>query len=144
MKSILFCSVVLSASMAVADVSFEAGRWNVSFVDDGAKITLTHADGFAEVSGALSFEGPAKVTGAGIGKDESMAAWRVVSPRDGFSRRLALVDTRDNVNGYITFQTDGEGITMLVYHRTAFAYVGKLSFAHFAVSYSHYSFRNSL
>ena len=128
MKSFLFCSVVLSASLAVADVSFEAGRWNVSFVDDGAKIALTHADGFAEVSGALSFEGPAKVTGAGIGKDESMATWRVVSPRDGFPRRLALIDTRDNVNGYIAFQADGEGITMLVYHRTAFAYVGKLSF----------------
>ncbi|MBR1920834.1 MAG: alpha-galactosidase, partial [Kiritimatiellae bacterium] len=43
--------------------------------------------------------------------------------------RLALVDTRGNVDGYVSFQADGEGVSMLVYHRTAFAFAGSLVFS---------------
>ena len=112
-----------------ADTDFSVGRWNVAFSDEGERLVLSHADGFAEVSGTVSFKGPAVVTGAGVGADGSAARWRVASPRDGAKERLALVDARDNVNGYISFQPDGEGVSMLVYHRTAFAYEGALSFA---------------
>ena len=112
----------------MADVSFDVGRWRVSFTDDGARLLLSHADGKASVEGTLSFEGPASVTGAGVGKDAKTATWRIVSPRDGVRNRLALVDARDNVNGYIAFQPDGEGVSMLVYHRTAFAYEGALAY----------------
>ena len=112
-----------------ADTGFSVGRWNVAFSDEGERLVLSHADGFAEVSGTVSFKGPAVVTGAGVGADGSAARWRVASPRDGAKERLALVDARDNVNGYISFQPDGEGVSMLVYHRTAFAYEGALSFA---------------
>ena len=111
-----------------ADAEFSVGKWNVVFADEGERLVLTHDDGFAEVAGTLSFTGPAKVTGAGMGADDATARWRVASSRDGFPNRLALVDTRDNVNGYITFQPDGDGVSMLVYHRTAFAYEGTLSF----------------
>ena len=112
-----------------ADTGFSVGRWNVAFSDEGERLVLSHADDFAEVSGTVSFKGPAVVTGAGVGADGSAARWRVASPRDGAKERLALVDARDNVNGYISFQPDGEGVSMLVYHRTAFAYEGALSFA---------------
>ena len=112
-----------------ADTGFSVGRWNVAFSDEGERLVLSHADGFAEVSGTVSFKGPAVVTGAGVGADGSAARWRVASPRDGAKERLALVDARDNVNGYISFQPDGEGVSMLDYHRTAFADEGALSFA---------------
>ena len=127
-KGMLHIVALVACSTSLADASFRVGRWGVSFSDDGARLSLSHADGAAVVSGALSFVGPGKVTGAGTGKDPSTAAWRVVSPRDGVANRLDLVDTRDNVNGYIAFQADGDGVDMLVYHRTAFAYDGALSF----------------
>ena len=118
----------MALASALADAEFPVGKWNVVFADEGERLVLTHADGFAEIGGTLSFTGPAKVTGAGMGADGSTACWRVASSRDGFPNRLALVDTRDNVNGYITFQPDGEGVSLLVYHRTAFAYEGTLAF----------------
>ena len=118
---------VLASSAVSADVTFDAGCWRVSFVDEGTRLSMTHADG-AAVEGTLAFDGPAAVTGAGVGRDPTRTAWRIASPRDGVLSRLALVDARDNVNGYISFQPDGEGISMLVYHRTAFAYDGTLSY----------------
>lgn len=126
-KNLAFAVMVLCMS-AAADVSFDAGRWHVSFVDDGARLSLAHVDGNAAIDGTLAFSAPAAVTGAGVGKDATLAEWHIVSPRDGVRNRLALVDVRDNVNGYISFQHDGESISLLVYHRTAFAYEGTLTF----------------
>ena len=123
----LFCAI-LPCAAAMADVSFDVGRWRVSFADDGARLALSHADGVAIIEGHLAFEGPAAVTGAGVGRDGKTAAWRVASPRDGVPDRLALVDPRGNVDGYVSFQPDGEGVSLLVHHRTAFAYEGALSF----------------
>ena len=130
MKNILkvYVSLLLLCSSAFADVSFDTGRWKVEFNDAESRLTLSHAEGFAKIDGRLSFTGPAAVTGAGIGEDGTMAQWSVASSRDGFPNRLALVDRRGNVNGYISFQSDGEGVTLLVYHRTAFAYSGVLGF----------------
>ena len=119
---------VAGSTTVFADLSMDVGRWHVSFVDEGARLALAHADGAAKVEGPLRFEGPAAVTGAGVGKDSTMCEWRVVSPRDGVPNRLALVDARDNVNGYIAFQQEGEGVSFLLYHRTAFAYEGTLTF----------------
>ena len=120
--------VVSGALTGFADLSMDVGRWRVLFADDGARLSLVHVEGAAKVEGSLRFEGPAAVTGAGVGKNSAMCSWRVVSPRDGVPNRLALVDARDNVNGYISFQSEGEGISLLLYHRTAFAYEGTLTF----------------
>ena len=128
MKNVLIIVGILFCTAAGADVSFDVGRWRVSFADEGARLSLAYVDGVAKIEGVLRFEGPAAVTGAGVGKDAAMCAWRVVSSRDGVPNRLALADARDNVNGYIVFQPDGEGVSMLVHHRTAFAYAGMLSF----------------
>ena len=128
MKCILAVCATFACLAACAGTEFPVGNWKVSFSDEGALLTLSHKEGHAELSGRLSFTGPAAVTGAGIGKDASMAKWRVASSRDGFPERLALVDARDNVDGYVSFQSDGEGVTLLIYHRTAFAYSGVLEF----------------
>ena len=128
MKYSLAVCVTFACLAACADTEFTVGSWKVTFADESALLTLSHKDGNAELSGCLSFTGPAAVTGAGIGKDESIAKWRITSSRDGFPHRLALVDLSDNVNGYISFQPDGEDVSMLVYHRTAFAYSGILAF----------------
>ena len=128
MKYTLAVCATFACLAACADTEFTVGSWKVTFADESALLTLSHKDGNAELSGCLSFTGPAAVTGAGIGKDESIAKWRITSSRDGFPHRLALVDLSDNVNGYISFQPDGEGVSMLVYHRTAFAYSGILAF----------------
>ena len=128
-KSCLFATLVAAGAMTVfADLLVDGGHWRVSFADEGSRLALVHADGVAKVEGSLGFEGPAYVTGAGVGKNSAMCAWRVVSPRDGVQNRLALVDARDNVNGYISFQPDGDGVSILLYHRTAFAYEGTLTF----------------
>jgi len=115
MKYTLAVCTMLACLAACAGTEFAVGSWKVAFVDESALLTLAHKDGNAKLSGFLSFTGPAAVTGAGIGKDESVAKWRITSSRDGFQNRLALVDMRDNVDGYVTFQADGEGVTMLVY-----------------------------
>ena len=126
-RAVALAAAALSCS-ALADVSFSAGRWSVSFADEASRLVLAHADGNARIEGVLSFTGPAKVTGKGIGADDTTAAWSVSSPRDGARERLALVDARGNVDGYVSFQPDGEGVSMTVYHRTAFAYPGTLAF----------------
>ena len=128
MKCILAVCATFACLAACAGTEFQAGNWKVSFSDEDAILSLSHKEGRAELSGRLSFTGPAAVTGAGIGKDGTVAEWRVASSRDGFPNRLALVDARDNVDGYVSFQSDGEGVTLLVYHRTAFAYSGVLAF----------------
>jgi hypothetical protein len=128
MKFTLAVCAMFAGLAACADTEFAVGSWKVAFADETALLTLSHKDGNVELSGSLSFTGPAAVTGAGIGKDESVAKWRITSSRDGFPNRLALVDMCGNVDGYVTFQADGEGVTMLVYHRTAFAYSGVLAF----------------
>ena len=128
MKTIVTACAALLCAAAAADSEFTVGRWKVSFADKNERLVLSHADGKASVEGFIGFRGPAAVTGAGVGKDATMADWRVASSRDGVPNRLALVDTRDNVNGYITFQANGDEISMLVYHRTAFAYDGRLAY----------------
>ena len=119
----------VSPHPACADTSVDRGAWKADFDETASRLTLRHAESGARIAGTLSFDGPAKVTGAGVAKDPSKTArWKISDARDGVKDRLALVDPADNVNGYVTFQWNGDGVSMLVYHRTAFAYAGTLSF----------------
>ena len=114
---------------ACAATSVDLGAWRADFDAAVSRLTLSHAESGTRISGALSFKGPAKVTGAGVAADaEKTAVWKIADSRDGVRNRLALVDPADNANGYVTFQADGDGVSMLVYHRTAFAYAGTLTF----------------
>lgn len=124
----LLLSIAFGGTL-LADTAFESGAWRVKFIADGERLEIENRQSAALVSGKLSFTGPAAVTGSGVANNPAeTAAWKVADSRDGAANRLALVDTRDNVNGYITFQCAGNTISLLVYHRTAFAYGGELRY----------------
>ena len=129
MKKAVFSLAVVAAICAAADTDWNLGAWRAHFDAQASRLELTH-EGGAKVAGTLSFTGPKAVTGSGVAANAAETApWRVCDSRDGAAKRLALVDTRDNVNGYITLRSDGSRVSLLVYHRTAFAFDGKLDFA---------------
>ena len=99
----------------VALMTLMLGNWQVSFDETSSKLELVNAPGEARISGALKFSSGGK-------------AWRVVAPRDAVKSRLALLDAGGNVQGYVSFQNNGDRLSILVYHRTAQSYSGELSF----------------
>ena len=121
-----FAGGCLAAAAACGDVAFTAGEWNVAFATEGSTLKLTHASSNVEISGELAFKGPGKATDA---EAEPREEWTVSDPRDGVPNRLVVVDRNNDAQGYITFQTNGSRLNMLVYHRTALAYQGNLVFA---------------
>jgi len=98
----------------------EIGPWRVEFDPGGARLRCVHAESGAELSGVLSFAAEIE------GKPET---WRVVLPRDSVKNRLALLDTEENVQGYITFVGSGDRLNIQPIHRTAQNYPGLLTFA---------------
>jgi len=124
-KRILAGACALAVSAAVADTAFTAGEWDVAFATEGQSLKLTHRPSGAEVTGELVFTGPARATDA---KADADTEWRIVDSRDGAPRRLALVDRNNDAQGYIAFQSNGSRVSFLVYHRTALAYQGELSY----------------
>ena len=91
------------------------GPWAVTFDEATSQLELLDKDRNIAVAGTLSFESDG-------------AAWTVSSPRDGVANRLALVDSDGNVQGYITFQQNGDTLDLMVEHRTRQFYAGTLSF----------------
>ncbi|MDA3926084.1 MAG: alpha-galactosidase [Kiritimatiellae bacterium] len=99
----------------LALMSLVMGSWQVSFNETDAQLNLVNESAEVAVDGHLSFVS---------GKKE----WKVVSSRDAVKPRLALVNQRGDVQGYINFQVNGDRLSMLVYHRTAQSYAGILRF----------------
>ena len=129
MNKLVGCVVVcMACGLARTDTLRAWDGWSMRFVDASARLELVHAASGARVEGTVSFTGPAKVTGAGVAADAETAAWRVTDSRDGVKGRLALVDPAGNVNGYLPVQPDGSRLSLLVYHRTAFAFEGELKY----------------
>jgi len=100
---------------AVALVSLVLGNWQVTFDETKAQLDLAPTGGAVRVSGTLGFSAEGK-------------PWKVVAPRDAVGSRLALLDERGNVQGYVGFQPNGDRLDLRVYHRTAQSYGGELSF----------------
>ena len=90
-----------------------AAGWTFTFDERDALLSMQN--GPASLSGNLTF-----VSGTNT--------WKVACSRDGVSDRHTLVDSRNNVQGYLVFLPDGNGIQLLFYHRTAQAYKGVWSF----------------
>lgn len=129
MKKFQIVAMSLVSIALHADTNWSLGEWEARFEASSSRLELSHRDG-AKIAGVLMFTGPDAVTGAGVAADGSgFAAWRVCDSRDGVAKRLTLVDTKDNVNGYITLRADGGRVSLFMYHRTAFAYEGRLSFS---------------
>ena len=125
-RNMLFAGGCLATAAACGDTAFAAGEWDVSFAEEGATLKLTHRPSGIEMSGELAFLGPEKATDAAA---DPKADWKVGDPRDGVPRRLAVIDCNNDAQGYIAFQPNGARLEMLVYHRTALAYSGHLSYA---------------
>ena len=119
----LFACAVLAAH---ADTSFTTGDWRVSFAVKEQSLNLVHVPSGLELAGALAFCGPAQATDAAA---RPQSSWRIADSRDGVPQRLQLIDTRGDAQGYISFDADGGRLSFLVYHRTAVAYRGRLSYA---------------
>ena len=100
---------------AVALVSLVLGNWQVTFDETNSKLDLANAKGEVRLSGDLGFSAGPKI-------------WKVVAPRDAVTNRLALLDGKGDVQGYISFQNNGDRLDLLVYHRTAQSYSGELTF----------------
>ena len=90
-----------------------ASGW--TFVFDESEARLSMQNGSASLSGKLTF-----VSGT--------RTWKIARSRDGVADRHAIVDSQDNVQGYLVFLPDGNGIQLLFYHRTAQAYKGIWSY----------------
>ncbi|NOY81460.1 MAG: hypothetical protein GXP31_10705 [Kiritimatiellaeota bacterium] len=100
---------------------FSVGGWEVRFFPETAGLELFHRDGGGvRISGVLRFETP--------GPDGQTEAWPIVQSRDGIRNRLALRDSRGDVQGYLRFTgRDGE-LELMVLHRAALAFSGRLAF----------------
>lgn len=105
--------MVLESLLCVASIS--AGAWKVSLDEQDGKMVFRNAEAGVEIAGKVSFT-------------SGQNPWKVMAPRDAVDARFALVDPKDNVQGYVSFQSGGDRLEMLVYHRTAQAYEGTLRF----------------
>ena len=104
---------MIHAAIALAGLTL--GNWQAAYDEEGSRLALTHAAGEVRIEGKLSFSSSGK-------------AWRVVAPRDAVRSRLALLDDKGDIQGYLGLIGSGDRLEMLVYHRTAQNYSGELSF----------------
>ncbi len=91
------------------------GNWQITFDESNSKLELANAHGEVRIVGEVGFSMGEK-------------AWKVVAPRDAVKNRLALLDPKGDVQGYLSFQNNGDQLDLLVYHRTAQSYAGELKF----------------
>ncbi|MGN0911114.1 MAG: hypothetical protein ACI4NV_06845, partial [Thermoguttaceae bacterium] len=82
------------------------GAWTVQFNEKSQILSLVNNHGDVLLEGVLSFE------------TQDGEKWRVVAPRDGVKERLGIADARDEIQGYIVFDAQGERLEATVYHRT--------------------------
>lgn len=92
------------------------GPWMITFNQDTSVLTFRNQEQQVVLEGKLGFEAN------GI-------PWQISLPMDNVPQRLALVDPKGrNIQGYISFQQNGETVSMLVHHRTRQFYSGKFTF----------------
>ena len=96
-------------------ISLILGNWQVEFDESSSRLDVVQKSGEVRISGRLDFTTQGKT-------------WKVVAPRDAIQNRLALLDTKGDVQGYISFQNNGDRLSLLVNHRTAQSYAGELAF----------------
>ncbi len=88
-------------------------EWEVLF--DEANSKFSSVNELVSISGQLGFV-------SGTNK------WAVVNSRDGIKTRLAFVDLKGNVQGYLVLKKNSGQLQIYFYHRTAQAYQGVLTF----------------
>ena len=93
--------------------------WQVSFDAQSSVLECRHASSGTRLAGPLAF------TQMLNGKS---SPWKVQLARDTVTRRLALVDERNDTQGYVAIRGDATRLTLTVVHRPPHTYPGKLCF----------------
>lgn len=101
----------------VAAFILSLGAWIVQFDQDAQRLTLNYPESNVSISGKLLFT-----------SEDDDQPWRIELPRDGVDSRLILVNPYNDAQGYIVFNTQGDRLEALVYHRTRQFYNGRLTF----------------
>ncbi len=99
----------------VAAFILALGAWTVQFDQNAQQFTFIHEETGVVLSGTLEFTAEGET-------------WRVEEPRDGVMTRLVLVNKNNDAQGYLVFNTQGDRLEALAYHRTRQFYNGVLSF----------------
>ncbi|MBT3374173.1 MAG: hypothetical protein HN742_33920 [Lentisphaerae bacterium] len=99
--------------------SAESSDWQLAF--DGGRMALVadHGASGVHVEGVLGFCRSA---------DDGEQCWQITGPRDDTDGRLALVDSGNNVQGYLVVDLEGDRWHLTAIHRAAQAYRGVFTF----------------
>jgi hypothetical protein len=124
-KRLLMAFLMASSIVAIAMEAEEprpwettvGAAWRVTFLPGESILNCEHASSGASIGGKLSFR---------VINGEKVEQWGVVLPRDSVTNRLALLDTRGNVQGYLTISGSGSALTIRPIHRAAQNYHGEL------------------
>lgn len=93
--------------------------WRASFDGRSSTLQCRHSPSGTSLTGRLSFT---------VVRDGKRATWSVQPARDGIERRLALVDERNDTQGYVALNADSLRLSLTVLHRPPHTYGGELCF----------------
>ena len=94
--------------------------WQARFDPATAMLECLHAPTGTRLVGRLSFV---------VARAGQPADWKVAASRDFAERRLALVDERQNIQGYVAISGDASRLDLTVLSRPPLSYAGELVFA---------------
>ena len=111
-----FIATSAATLAALAEMSADVGKWSVKFREGDAALQLENRALRLSVDGKLAFSSEGK-------------PWRVVEARDAAVDRLALVNPKGTVLGYVSFRGDGDRLSIELFHRAgANFFPGRLTF----------------
>lgn len=93
--------------------------WLIEFSSGQSMLRCVHTGSGAVFEGVITFH-------PRIEKDTS--GWRISTSRDSIRSRLALLDSHDEVQGYVIFTCDGNMLRIKPIHRSAQNYPGELRY----------------
>ncbi len=113
-------AVHCAESDAVAVLLDAADGWRVTFDSKDSVLECRHKPSGTTLAGPVTFRASEE------GKE---AEWSVQRSRDTAERRLALVDTNNDAQGYVAIRADAGRLTLAVVHRPPHTYRGVFCFA---------------
>jgi alpha galactosidase C-like protein len=99
-------------------VCWDLGGWQIEFYPIQQSLKCEHKASGAIVAGKLRFL---------VEGDAGNVGWIIVPPRDSVKNRLAILDNKDDVQGYLTFWGTGDTLRITPAHRAAQNYRGTLT-----------------
>jgi len=93
--------------------------WHASFDPQSSVLECRHAPSGTCLQGRLSFT---------VVQKGKPSVWSVQPSRDFATKRLAVVDTRNDAQGYVVIQGDTLRLSLTVVHRPPHTYEGELCF----------------